>query len=136
MSASSFGSPALPPKKAEKTPRQGLLARYRPSVGQPVEPAPEPDDDYEEDEVESVLDDGEAEETAEPTVVFKKAPLSTPPEEPRAPSPPPEPMPVVPAESPVATDSMATPRRPKVRVTTELERIVVCTILVAEVWQY
>ncbi|OJT10716.1 hypothetical protein TRAPUB_12748 [Trametes pubescens] len=124
VSASSFGTPAVPPKKADKTPRQGLLARHRPSVGERVEIAPEPEDDYDEDEVESVLDDGEADETAEPTVVFQKAPLPSPPEEPQAPSPPPEPTPVAPAESPVATSSKTTPHRQKVRVTTELERIV------------
>lgn len=103
-------------------------------MGKPIELSPEPEDDYEEDEVESVLDDDEADGTAEPTVVFQKAPLSSPPpEEPRAPSPPPEPTPVAPAESPVATGSRTTPRRPKVRVTTELERIVVRTVLVTEV---
>lgn len=135
VSASSFGTPAVPPKKADKTPRQGLLARHRPSVGERVEIAPEPEDDYDEDEVESVLDDGEADETAEPTVVFQKAPLPSPPEEPQAPSPPPEPTPVAPAESPVATSSKTTPHRQKVRVTTELERIVVRTFLVVAVWQ-
>ncbi|KAI0644633.1 hypothetical protein C8Q79DRAFT_913138 [Trametes meyenii] len=85
-----------------------------------------PQEDDEEDEVESVLD--EDDDTAEPTVVYRKAP--TPPllpEQARSPSSPSEPHQDTADTAPAVTApgiTSATPHRPKVKVTTELERIV------------
>ncbi|KAI0356316.1 hypothetical protein OH77DRAFT_1495639 [Trametes cingulata] len=128
VSAASFGTPLVAPKKAEKNPRHELGARHTSQDVQQNEEARQeepPDEDADEDQVESVLDDGEADETAEPTVVLQKAPLSSPPEEPRPASPvqvskpePAEHIPSAPAAEPPTT------HRPRVKVTTELERIV------------
>ncbi|KAI0633628.1 hypothetical protein C8Q77DRAFT_1217966 [Trametes polyzona] len=134
VSAASFGTPLIPQKQVDKLSRHELPARQTshadPETNPSQPPPPGGDGEDEEEEVESVLgeDDGdvdEADETAEPTVVLGKAPLSSPPGETRPPSPPEtkqratEPPPDAPQSS-----TLASSHRSKVKVTTELERIV------------
>ena len=120
VSTASFGTPIAHPRK--------LAAQVEPGV-KLQEPTEHPDEFDEEDEVDQAL--GDPDETAEPTIVLRKAAalhaseVHTPPE----PTPPPEPVEV--AEAPPSPPSIdltaaATPHhRQKVKVTTELERIVV-----------
>ncbi|OSD01261.1 hypothetical protein PYCCODRAFT_1412789 [Trametes coccinea BRFM310] len=129
VSAVSFGTPL--PKHGD-TDRESVLGTRSQAVSHSGERVntpdfPEPEDDYEEDEVESAL---EADETAEPTIVLQKAPLQpSAPERRRSSSPPPAPEQGVPLADPepapvASTSERATGHRPKVKVTTELERIV------------
>ncbi|KAI0371053.1 hypothetical protein BV20DRAFT_1035409 [Pilatotrama ljubarskyi] len=133
VSAASFGTPLVAAKRAEQAARHDLRKRHTSHQPHENEEADgrdleddRPDEDADADEVESVLDDGEADETAEPTVVLQKAPLASAPEEPRRPSPVQVPKDEKTRDLPKAqTAESATPHRSKVKVTTELERIVV-----------
>ncbi|KAI9068409.1 hypothetical protein FKP32DRAFT_1672323 [Trametes sanguinea] len=129
VSAVSFGTPL--PKHAD-TDRGPLLGTRSQALDHSGEKAnapesPEPEDDFEEDEVENVL---EADETAESTIVLQKAPLQpSSPELARSPSPPRPSKQGVPLADPEPTPAASTleraaGHRPKVKVTTELERIV------------
>lgn len=128
VSAASFGTPIVVPNKTtDRVPLRGPPSRHtlRPEEHSQDVQAEPPEEDDDEAEVESFLDDDEADETAEPTVVFKKAPLQPPPEDPPVVHPP-EPQRVSPAEDAyIANPTLGTSHRSKVKVTTELERIVV-----------
>ncbi|KAH9895052.1 hypothetical protein C8Q73DRAFT_745415 [Cubamyces lactineus] len=130
VSAASFGTPVTKQKAIEKAP---LLEMGMHDSRTHAQPEGSEQDQYaedEEDEVESVLDDDEAEEdSVEPTVVLQKAPSPpSPPQKPRSPSPEPvrrQDRPSEPVSSTsVAQSSSSGGHRPKVKVTTELERVV------------
>ncbi|KAI0674826.1 hypothetical protein C8Q78DRAFT_1075188 [Trametes maxima] len=130
VSAASFGSPVV----AQKGVIGSLVLENASGArrhSRSTEPAPNLHSEYspqedDEDEVESVLE--EEDDTAEPTIVYQKAPTpQLPPERARSPSPVSEPHQDTTGATPVVTAPgimSATPHRPKVKVTTELERIV------------
>ncbi|KAI0768667.1 hypothetical protein BD413DRAFT_614186 [Trametes elegans] len=108
--------PRLPRRDADSAPAHAEETEAQVQAEEPLQG----DDD--EDEVESVLDEGDVDDTTESTVVLARAPLQTPPEEPRAPTPEPVPDPEPVPETPA--QGAGTSHRHKVKVTTELERAV------------
>ena len=116
VSAASFGTPVTKQKVPEKASLHDMGAHASHSDAQPGGPEQDQYAEDEEDEVESVLDEDDA---TEPTVVLQKVPS---PQKPRSP----EPEPVRKQERPPEPVSLASGgHRPKVKVTTELERVVV-----------
>ncbi|KAI8969584.1 hypothetical protein BD414DRAFT_503102 [Trametes punicea] len=131
VSAASFGTPVTKHAKTDRPPLQGSRSqRATRSNEQGQEDQSQEAAEDAEDEVESVLDEGAEDDAAEPTVVLQKAPLpSSPPLKPKSP-------PLGPALNQRPSSDVANPMaaasktessaglRPKVKVTTELERIV------------
>ncbi|KAI0823620.1 hypothetical protein BC628DRAFT_1420665 [Trametes gibbosa] len=127
VSAASFGTPTIPQNKTvDRAPGRDFSSRHASERSQNAKSDP-PEGDDEEDEVESALeddDDGVIDETAEPTVVLSKAPLYHAPEASRTTSPP-ESEGALPAKDlHTATPTPGATHRSKVKVTTELERVV------------
>ncbi|KAI0661252.1 hypothetical protein C8Q70DRAFT_969737 [Cubamyces menziesii] len=119
VSAASFGTPVTKQKVPEKASLHDMGAHASHSDAQPGGPEQDQYAEDEEDEVESVLDEDDA---TEPTVVLQKVPSPpSPPQKPRSP----EPEPVRKQERPPEPVSLTSGgHRPKVKVTTELERVV------------
>ncbi|CDO72773.1 hypothetical protein BN946_scf184994.g26 [Trametes cinnabarina] len=127
VSAVSFGTPVPRHAGADKEVSLGKRSQATGHSDDLAREPQEPEDDFEEDEVETVL---EADETAEVTIVLPKALVqSSAPQGLRSPSPPAVPKQAAPPQDDAAALSVsaserATSHRPKVKVTTELERIV------------
>ncbi|KAI0717218.1 hypothetical protein C8T65DRAFT_641751 [Cerioporus squamosus] len=115
VSATSFGTPVSAAQK--RLANRPQLAEEEPQSNAQV------DDLADEDEVDEVL--GDADETIEPTVIVAKVPIVPVPDEVSLPEPAQAAEEAVEAPTSLPVPAVATPHhRQKVRVTTELERIV------------